>query len=484
MIGLRSKGHSALLGMAFEGCRMTAVLLRKTGHGVQVRETVQTTLSLDPTTNDPELVGREIRNHLSAAGIHERHCVVCVPLKWALTIRTALPELSEADTQSFLAVQAEREFPFAPEHLSLSVSRFRRPNGASEATIVAIPVNRLAALQKVFRAAKLRPVSITFGVTSILQDGIAPQEGTVALLVGQDGLDLAVSYGDGVAALRSLDETILGDQPGDGIDADSVAREIRITLGQLPPDMREAIHSIRVFGPTELTEGLCAELQGLTNGKGVSVRPGEAGVAVDALEPDVLQRLTPGAFWGAAGRLLNPAPGLEFLPPKVSLFKQLTGRVSSRATLWLGGAAAAAVLVVGGAFFYQYWRLSRLESEWNSIAPKVKEVTALQDKIRQFRSWFDDSAPTLSIVRKITEAFPEEGTVWVKTLEIKTQPNSGRRAVTCSGKARSNEDWLRMLARLRETKGIEDLRFEQVRGTAPLQFGLKFVWNERESDGL
>jgi len=462
---------------------MTAVLLRKTGSRVQVRETLQTTLSLDPVSNDPELVGREIRNRLSDAGIRESHCVVCVPLKWALTLRAELPELNEADIQSYVAVQAEREFPFAPEHLSLSVSRYRRPSGAAEATVVGIPVNRLAALQKVFRAAKLRPISLTFGVTSILPDGVLPQEGAVTLLVGQDSLDLAVSFGGGVTALRSLDETIISDQPGEDIDADAVAREIRITLGQLPQDLREAVHIVQVFGPADVTEALCAELQALPDRMGMSVKAGEGSLEVDALQPDAFRKLCPGAFWGAAGRLLNQPSALEFLPPRTSLFKQLTGRVSSRSTLWLGGAAAAVVLLVGGAFLYQHTRLSRLQAEWKAIEPKAQEMSALQDKIRQFRPWFDDSARNLVIVRKITEAFPEDGMVWAKTLEIKTVSDSDRKAVTCSGKAKSNQEWLNMLERLRRTKGVEDLRFQQVRGDAPLQFALSFIWNERESDG-
>jgi hypothetical protein len=483
MILMRSKGYSALLGIAFEGSRMTVVRLRKTGHRVQVRETLQTTLSLDPMTNDPELVGREIRNRLSDAGIRESRCVVCVPLKWALTLRAELPELSEADINSYVAVQAEREFPFAPEHLSLSVSRYCRPGGTAEATVVAIPINRLAALQKVFRAAKLRPVSLTFGVTSISQDGVSPQEGAVTLLIGQDSLDLAVSFAGGVTALRSLDEAVIGDQAGSDIDADSVAREIRITLGQLPQDLRDAIHTVRVFGPRDLADGLCAELQSLPDRAGMSVKTGEASSEVEALEPDAFSKLFPSAFWGAAGRLLNQPSGLEFLPPRSNLFKQITGRVSSRATLWLGGAAVAMVLLVSSFFLYQYWRLSRLESEWKSIEPRASELAMLQDKVRQFRPWFDDSIQGLTIVRKVTEAFPEDGTVWASNLEIKTTSDLGRIAVSCSGKARSNPEWLKVMERLRQTKGVEDLRFQQVRGDAPLQFTLSFNWNTRESNG-
>ena len=82
-------------------------------------------LSLDPLTNDAELVGREIRKHLDQAGIRERRCVVCVPLNWALTLQTKLPELPDADVTSFLQVEAERGFPYGPDALLTSSSRFR-----------------------------------------------------------------------------------------------------------------------------------------------------------------------------------------------------------------------------------------------------------------------------------------------------------------------------------------------------------------------
>ena len=43
----------------------------------------------------------------------------------------------------------------------------------------------------------------------------------------------------------------------------------------------------------------------------------------------------------------------------------------------------------------------------------------MQQQIRKFRPWFDDSFRNLTILRKITEAFPEEGDVTAKTLEIR-----------------------------------------------------------------
>ena len=96
----------------------------------------------------------------------------------------------------------------------------------------------------------------------------------------------------------------------------------------------------------------------------------------------------------------------------------------------------------------------------------------IRDRVRQFRPWFDDTVPSLRVTRMLTEAFPEEGTVWMRSLEIKN-----RSEVSCAGLARSNAEWMAMLDRLRATPGVEDLQTLQVRGADPLQFSLGFRWD-------
>ena len=80
------QGGSSLLGLNFDGSRLEGVELRRTNGSVEIRRSFGVSLSLDPLANDPELVGREIRKHLDAAGVRERRCAVCVPLNWVLTL--------------------------------------------------------------------------------------------------------------------------------------------------------------------------------------------------------------------------------------------------------------------------------------------------------------------------------------------------------------------------------------------------------------
>lgn len=56
-------------------------------------------------------MGREIKNHLEAAGIRERHCVVALPASWVMSQHTIVPELAPEDANSFLQIEAEKGFP-------------------------------------------------------------------------------------------------------------------------------------------------------------------------------------------------------------------------------------------------------------------------------------------------------------------------------------------------------------------------------------
>jgi hypothetical protein len=479
---MKRKSLSSILGLSIEDGQLTAAVVRKAGRGFRLAQSLQAPLTLDLMTNDSELVGREIRDLLAKAGIRESRCIVCAPLNWVLSLRTEVPELSEKDAASFFSVKAEREFPFGPEDLSISISQFQSPSGRNEALVAAIPRHHLNRLLAALKAARLQPVGITLGVTALLPAESAPSEGVVTLLVGDAGIDLIASVGRGTAALRALKEVTDPEAEGNLIDPQEVARQIRITLGQLPEDMQEAMGTIRFFGRQEQVERLLPEMSRSVQSLKLSVEAGKPPTAIQA-SPETVANFPPGVPAAAADRLGSHAAPFEFLPPRVSRFRQITGRISSRGTRWLAAAAAVLVLGVTAILLHQHFRLARLESAWSAIEPRVVEVETVQANIRRYRDWFDDSAPNLVILRRLTEAFPEPGTVWADSLTIRRPPDSAPPIISCSGRARSNREWLEMLQRLGNTKGVEP-QFEQVRGEDPLEFTLHLQWNEGEADGI
>src|ERR1044071_3847766 len=90
---------SSLVGISLDGHRLEAVLLRRSGDSFRVQESFSASLELNLLTNEPALVGREIRNHLDRAKIDERACAVCLPLDWALTLHVAVPSSLSPDDE-------------------------------------------------------------------------------------------------------------------------------------------------------------------------------------------------------------------------------------------------------------------------------------------------------------------------------------------------------------------------------------------------
>jgi hypothetical protein len=467
----QQRSHT-VLGLTLDGSRLEAVLLRRTNGSVVVQKTVSAALSLDLLRNEAELVGREIRNHLDAAGVRERRCVVGVPPHWVMALHTKLPDLAEEDVESFLQLEAERGFPSGPEELQVAVSRLRSA-AAQYATQLAVPRGHLERLEAALAAAQLKPVSLSLAVTALPGALATEAHGTVTIVVGESSVVLLISAGGGVVTLRTLENAFETEGSEKRVLSEVVGRELRITLGQLPADLSEGLRTLRVFGSDRYARQLAQELQPRARALGLTVEHvATAGGTEHGLKvpPDAG---VSGALSLAAQLLSGREMPFDFLPPKPTLWQQLSSRYSSKRLAYAGATAGILLLAVGGLFAWQQYRLSSLRSEWQQMKPKVTELDALTAQIRQFRPWYDESLTSLGILRRVTEAFPEDGVVTAKTLDIRNQS-----VVNVSGTARDNPALLRTLDQLRAAKEVRDVKVDQIRGKTPMQFTFNFHWGE------
>jgi hypothetical protein len=465
---------TSVLGLNLDAGRLEGLVLRRINGSFQAEHAFSVGLSLDPLTNDPELVGREIRNHLDTAGIRERHCVVGLPLKWVLTTHVTIPDLPEADIDSFLAIEAERGFHCDVSTLQIARSRTRSSSGKQHALLVGIPRNHIAQLERVLGVAKLKPVSFSLAITALQPPGNEAANAVMALASGESHVALQITAGGGIVALRALEGALELEGSKRVLHAGVVAREARITLGQLPAEWSETVRNIRIFGPPELAQQLADEIDLRLDVMGIRTEPvtryesGEFGVQIaddTAVRP---------AFNLAAQRLAGRAAVLEFLPPRVPVWQQVSQKYSSgklRGTLTAVGAVG---LLVGGLFFYQQCQLWRFEAQWSGMSKKVGELEDINKQINQYRPWYDETVKGLSILRLLTQAFPEDGSVTAKTVEIRDL-----NTVTCTGTARNYQALLQTLQRLRALPQIRDANLGPTRGQTPaLQFSFSFAWAE------
>jgi hypothetical protein len=136
----------------------------------------------------------------------------------------------------------------------------------------------------------------------------------------------------------------------------------------------------------------------------------------------------------------------------------------------------AALLLLGlGLTLRQRWQLEAARERWSAMGARVEATRAHMNDAKVHAAWLGDQPESLDVLRAVTLAFPERGTVWVTRLELKD-----RRLVTIAGKAASRDVWLQTLEALRQTPGVRELRVSQARtagdGKSPMTFALSFTW--------
>lgn len=464
---------SGVLALALARDRLVAVELRRTNGHAEIGASTDVPFTTNLFAANPETAARELRQALDAVGIKERRCAVALPPDLVLALSVDVPDLPEADRAAFLQMEGERGFPQAPEDLLVQTSVGTHPPGAGHATLLGVPLDSLARLEATLRAARLHPISFTLATTALQPPAAAESAGVLALLPTADGLALQLTHEGAIAALRVIDGAFVTGTEGPVFQTDHVLRELRITLGQLPPPIRDNVRRIRVFGGSEEARAVAGTLSPRLAALGIQVE-----LVKELRMEDLPFRLPSGAPASAplavaarAAATQGRLPEFEFLPPRVSAWEQFSRRYASRRLAWAGAAAAIAVGLVLLTFLGQQWLIWHWQGRWDAIKARVGKLESMQKEIRLYRPWFDDSFRSLGILRRLTESFPEDGSVTAKSVEIRA---SGR--VVCSGSARDTQAWLRMLDQMRNARGITDVQVEQVRGKSPLEFTFNFRW--------
>lgn len=458
---------SSVLALSMEGRHVAAAVLRQTRGSIEVITRHVGTLPVEVDLTDATAVGKALRIHLDDASIRERGCIWILPCSEVLTTQTLVPAIDEADIDSLLQLEAEKGFHGDVSASRVADSRCRLPDGQRWVTLATISPARHELLRQVMESARLKCLGISPTISELVSTQKSAIEGILDLAVSpaSGSIHLQVTFDGAIAALRSLDRAVDTTASVATVRPEAVAREIRITLGQLPEALVGSVRLLRIHGPASAAQGLCTAL---------ATRFGDGGIAVESLPTPQESPVALEAAIQAGRRLLEGHPSaLEFLPPTPSALEQFLNRHTEgrlRLTWSLGTTVAG---LVGLFFLVQQVQLTLLESQWSGMSAKVRRLETLQQKIRQFRPWAPESPRALQILEGLTLAFPETGSVTARSIEIR---QSGE--IVCTGTASDSASLLRMLEKLQALPAVSALHSEQIRGKSPLQFQVNFRWEE------
>ena len=449
----------SVLALTLESERVVGEVVRRENGASNVVHSFQLPIGADAVLADPEAAGQQLATELETMKVRERRCVICIPPGWALTTSAEVPEMSSEDLRGFLELRAEREFPISPAEMRLAHYAFQPTEGNRQATLVAVPAARLQAVERMLQAAECRAVSISLGLDRCLP--ASGGEGALHFLANGNHVDVVIAAGGGIVALRSL--AGMPREEGTGFDANGFAREVRIVLGRLPEPLRRQVRQADFSGPPaaagRLQEVLAAPLERL----GIQSRERRSAPARSDQH---------GAARDTADRYLRQQPvAFEFVAQETNRWQEMLQRFDSRKRRGLLAAGLLLVVLPILTFMVRSRTESNLTSEWEGMRRKVAELEELQQKIRRFRPWFEPAPRSLRTLETIAAAFPEQGDVWAKSIEIGESSK-----VTCTGFARTQPALMTLLDQIRARSGVTNLQVQQVRGENPVQFSITFNW--------
>ena len=335
---------------------------------------------------------------------------------------------------------------------------------AERATVMAVPLAQYSNLRRALRLVGWRHAEVTVLPVALAGPGDEAEHIRASLLVGPRWVDFVVCRDRSIVLLRRLAGTVPG-APRPEPDLAAVSGELRLSLGQLPEAVRRQLRRIAIIGSRDPARKLHAELS--------STAP--AGVRLELQEMDGETTLLAHVADRAAYQARNGKLALTLAPITVAA-KPHGIRWSRRQLAW----GAGLVLLLGGTLvglgLRQQRQLNRLQASWHAMEPRTQTVREILAQAKARAPWLSDEPLSLDILRAVTLAFPEHGTIWTTRVQTK-----GRTEVTVSGKALNREAWLQVLEALRQSPGVRDLRVSQLReasdGKAPMSFALSFTWH-------
>jgi hypothetical protein len=449
MVGIRH-----ILGLAIDDAGVVATELTLRAGQTEVHRTGELLWEQELTAESVKPLGQRLRHFLHEQGFSSKRAVVGLAAKWVLTTEVAA---SPEALAGVLGIQAERAFSMDADELIFDYCGKTSTSEKSQVLLLAARRQIVHQVKELIEAAGLQVQSITLSAlacSKILSE---------SSLTNWYGLYTRPTYCEFWAQIdgspRFIKHVPIGKNGTPEGYADLLASTVeRLVLlspvpGQLPPYKVTAYDACGL--PNELIDGLSERL-----GPQIMVANGRAGVRAKGLglgdRPDRARAIAAAAV--AMTGVGTERPLIDFLNPRVGAKKAVSHK---RTVVWGAGIAGACVLAL--AILLLVWQVYAGEVAANAAwlqanSSRIATAQEFADNYRYVEPWIDRQPRFLECLRDLTEAFPEEPSVWAKNL-ILNENGTG----SIGGSTMSQTNCNDVLDKMRQNKIFTDVKLNHFR---------------------
>jgi hypothetical protein len=410
-------GTRHILGLAIDDAGIVATELSVQSGRAQVRRTGELLWDQELTAETATPLGQRLRHFLREQGFSSKRAIVGLAARWVVTKEVEAPPASPEALAGMLSIQAERTFSMDADELIFDYCGRTSTTEKSPVLLLAVRRQIVDRIKKLAEAAGLQVQSITL---SALACSKALSEGGLA---GRYGVYARPTYCEFWAQFdgspRFIKHVALSKDGTPTAYEDMLASAItRLVLlspmpGQQPPYQITAYDACGL--PSETIDGLGKRL-----GSQIAVSNGRTGLLSKGIglqdRPEDARAIAAAAV--AMIGVGPEKPPVDFLNPRVGAKKAVSHK---RTIVWgagIGGVCVLALLVFL-AYWHAYASATAANKEW--LKTHGDEINAAQekmDRIKYLEPWIDRQPRFLECLKCLTEAFPEEPSMWATSLAL------------------------------------------------------------------
>jgi hypothetical protein len=410
-------GTRHLLGLAIDDCGVVATELCIRAGRPEIHGSGELSWSREFAPEHLVELGHQLRQFLRDRGFTAKKAVVGLAAKWVLAKEVEAPPAAPEALAGILGIQAERAFSMNSEELVFDYCGKTSASQKSQVLLLAARRQIVKQVKDLVDAAGVQVQSIT---VSAFACGCKPTEN------GSDcryGLYTRPTYcefwgqADGSPQFIKHIPLVVDGNPSNYAELLTTMIQRQILLAsrqdQSPP------HHVAAYDACGLSADVLKSLNERL-GPQITIRDGKPGLLPAGL---TMPTGPNDARTGAAAAIALSAVGpdrlvVDFLNPRIGEKKKASHK---RFLVWAAGAAA--VCLIGLGIWLLGWQSDRsdIATYKQQLEDMSEDLTAAQDVVVRLTyagSWGATDPRFLGCLREVTQAFPDEGSVWATSLAL------------------------------------------------------------------
>jgi type IV pilus assembly PilM-like protein len=466
-----------VLGLAVEDTQILLAELHQSAGRYRVVHTETFPLPSEAGFTKPDLWAADLHQFLRTHQFSAKEAVIGLPAKWLLVKETEIPTVANDALGSVVQLMAEREFSLEMDDLVLDYTSSKNTTENRRLLVMATLRRRMEQILTAVRTAGLKVLSVTSSSLALFPSSnpsfaatryMVYLRSTYAEIVEQNGV--------GFRSVKHVSFT----QP-DNREADSAPlglfQQLNNYFALTPRPSGSADKEILIIWDGAEPQALYLETLEQHLKRPFDIRSGFDELNQQNWEwPNPLEagRYVAPVFLAAAGLQTEPVT-IDFLNSKVAIHTK-----SSHKKPLLYSAAAVAVLLILGLSMAWSWHqdsraIAEMTTQLEEHKAEIEVAEELAQKISSVRSWYAGRPKVLDCMLELTQAFPEQGTIWVSSLALREDMRG-----IITGKSQNEAAFLDVLDKLNGNNVFSQPKMLYLRNTGrnsrDLAFAIDFLY--------